>query len=419
VTAAGLARAGHRVTVYDPDPETRESVKRGKAPLFEPELDEALAEGLRSGRLAVADSPAALLAGADLLWVTFDTPVRDDDTADTAFVRNAILGLLPHVGPGLLVLVSSQLPAGSIRALEADADRTLPGRGLRFACSPENLRLGQALACFMKPDRIVGGVRAEADKAPLAELWKPLGCPVEWMTVESAEMTKHAINAFLALSVTFANELATLCEKAGADGREVERGLKTEARIGPKAYLRPGRAFDGGTLARDVLFLAGLGSEAGLPLQLIPSIQRANESHKGWLLRVTAEALAGLPRPVVAVLGLAYKPGTDTLRRSTALEFCRAAAGRGWRVQAYDPLVRALPPGDSALHLCPDIRTACAGADALVVASDCPEFKAVPRADWLAWAEGKCVVDPARHLFEHVGRAAGVRYRAVGLKGGL
>jgi UDPglucose 6-dehydrogenase len=417
VIAAGSARAGHRVAAYDPDPATRDGVALGKAPLFEPGLNDALSAALQNGSLAVAGSPEELLKQADLLWIAYDTPVRDDDTADTAFVRQEILRLLLHAPAGLMVLVSSQLPAGSLRELETQAAITFPGRGLRFACSPENLRLGQALAYFMKPDRIVAGVRTEADKALLADLWAPLGGPVEWMSVESAEMTKHAINAFLALSVTFANELATLCEKVGADGREVERGLKTESRIGPRAYVRPGRAFDGGTLARDVLFLSAMGAEAGLPLRLIPSIQAANEAHKQWLFRAVSAALTPAPRPVIAVLGLTYKPGTDTLRRSTALAFCRQAAAAGWRVQAHDPRVGQLPDAGAGLILCPDIKTACAGAQGVVVAADCPEFKAVSREDWAAWAPGAWVVDPARFLADTLGRCAGSRYRAVGMKG--
>src|SRR5262249_38505130 len=155
-----------------------------------------------------------------------------------------------------LVVVSSQLPVGSVAELERRYRAVRPGGGARFACVPENLRLGKAIEAFRRADRYVCGVRRDADRERLHGLLAPFTDHLEWMSVESAEMTKHALNAFLAASVTFINEVASLCEQVGADAREVERGLKSDVRIGPRAYLKAGPAFAGGTLARDVSTLA-------------------------------------------------------------------------------------------------------------------------------------------------------------------
>jgi UDPglucose 6-dehydrogenase len=246
---------GHQVVGLDLDAVVVASLRDGKAPIFEPGLDVLLRSGLDTGHLQFIDQPAALPADVELVWVTYDTPVDTYDVADVDFVFTQLEASLPHLPAGATVLVSSQLPVGSVRRLQNLAADTCPDKRLGFASSPENLRLGKAIDVFLKPDRVVVGTRSERDKRRIAAALQPIDAKVEWMSVESAEMTKHAINAFLATSVVFANEIAIMCEQVGADAKEVERGLKSEQRIGPKAYLGPGGAFAGGTLARDIEFL--------------------------------------------------------------------------------------------------------------------------------------------------------------------
>jgi UDPglucose 6-dehydrogenase len=207
VTAACLAAAGHSVIGLDFDPVTVAKLTAGTAPIAEPGLDALLqqnAERLEFTR----DATAA--AKADVLWVAYDTPVDAEDRADVEFVIAQVTRVLPHLRPGTVVIVSSQLPAGSTARLAREHSN------VHFACSPENLRLGKAIAVFREPDRVVVGVRDQVARARIAELLAPITTRVEWMSIESAEMTKHAINAFLALSVTFANELAAVCERVGA-----------------------------------------------------------------------------------------------------------------------------------------------------------------------------------------------------------
>jgi UDPglucose 6-dehydrogenase len=210
-----------------------------------------------------------------------------------------------------VVLVSSQLPVGSVRRLEQAWAPVAGGRRVTFACSPENLRLGKAIEVFTKPDRVIAGVRDEWTKSRIAALFAPITDRIEWMSVESAEMTKHAINAFLATSVTFINELATLCESVGADAKQVERGLKTEQRIGPGAYLSPGGAIGGGTLARDVMFLRGIGESAHRKTPLLDGLVASNATHREWARRRLITEIGSLDGATVAVWGLTYKPGTD------------------------------------------------------------------------------------------------------------
>lgn len=417
VIAAGMARAGHRITGYDPDVNLVDRLNAGKAPLFEPGLDEAIAQGVSAGRLYFTADPASALAGADVLWVAYDTPVDDEDRADTGYVERQVMDLLGAAASPLLVLVSSQLPVGTIARLEREVAKLLPGKKISFASSPENLRLGQALGYFLKPDRILAGVRGSDDRKKLEDLFAVIPAPVEWMSVESAEMAKHAINSFLALSVTFANELAVLCEKVGADARDVERALKTESRIGPKAYVRPGSAFAGGTLARDVVFLSGLSERHGAGIALIPEIIASNESHKRWIYRATEELAGGRSHLVIAVLGLTYKPGTDTLRRSTAFAYALWAAQRGWTVHAHDPRVTALADHRSGqITLCASAVDACKNADVIVIGTPWPEFKSVLVEDIDRVASGAVVLDPDRFVTGAWSAAKNLKFRMVGVK---
>ena len=414
VTAACLASVGHEVVGLDADVSTINSLSRGNAPLFEPGLDELLKAGLVNGNLYFTADKTVACVDAEVLWVTFDTPVDDNDLADFDFVMTRIKCLLPTLADGALVLISSQMPVGSIRKLEAFASENMAIKQLSFACSPENLRLGKALDVFLNPDRIIVGVRSEIAQKKLEQLLLPVTQRIEWMSVESAEMTKHAINAFLATSVTFANEIAAICELVGADAKEVERGLKTEMRIGPKAYLSPGGPFAGGTLARDIEYLGSESGSKGLITPLLSSVRASNDEHKNWVRRKLLSEFGALTGVHIAIWGLTYKPGTDTLRRSLAVELCDWLIEQNAKISVYDPAVRTLP--DRWKNVVTQANTAIdavIGVDALVVGTEWPEFRqdAVKLAAKLK--PNAVVIDPNRHL-SFGGHSFNLRYFAVG-----
>jgi UDPglucose 6-dehydrogenase len=418
VTAACLAQAGLSVVALDPDPTIVDALSDDRLPVDEPGLLELIREGRVSGRLTFATPSADSLKAAELIWITFDTPVDDDDRADVAYVLDYALEALTFARGGALVVVSAQLPVGSVAELERRMAQD--GRAdLRFACVPENLRLGKALETFRDPDRFVAGVRTPADREQLAQVLDRFGGRVEWMSVESAEMTKHALNAFLATSVAFINEVAVICEQVGADAAEVARGLKSEQRIGPRAYLSPGEAFAGGTLARDIVFLRELASANQLPADVARGVASSNTEHRNWAKRTlvglfSENEIAGKR---IAVWGLTYKPGTDTLRRSTALELCRWLAGAGAEVRAYDPAVRELPASDSqSVELSPTALDAVQNADALVVCTAWPEFRAIGAEPIAHAMRSPVVLDAGGALHESLADAEAVRYIRVGTR---
>jgi UDPglucose 6-dehydrogenase len=415
VTAACLAE--HFATVgYDPASETIAGLLQAHPPISEPGLAELIAAGLSSGRLSFSSDSRQAVENADIIWVTFDTPVDADDVADVEFVRAHVEAMFPFVQDGALVLVSSQVPVGFTASVERAFLAQHSGRRVSFAYSPENLRLGKALDSFRKPERIVVGARTAEDRTRLSALFAPFTRSIEWMSVESAEMTKHALNAFLATSVAFINELAGICEQVGADAKQVERGLKSEPRIGPKAYLRPGVAFGGGTLARDVSFLVQIAQRHAVPAYLFPAVIASNNEHKTWPKRVLARLLGDLTNKRIAVLGLTYKAGTDTLRRSGAVELCLWLSGQGAEVRAFDPAVPSLPPDLSAvIRLCRSTAEAVDTSDAMVIATEWPIFKELSADELVKSMRTTIVLDPNRFLAPELARDPRLRYAAVGV----
>jgi UDPglucose 6-dehydrogenase len=402
------------VVGIDADQTVTSSLNEGKAPLFESDLDALISEGIASDRLRFTTDMANACRDADILWVTFDTPVNDDDVADIDFVLNQIKSAVMHLTDGALVLVSSQLPVGSIANLENFAKENVPNKHISFASSPENLRLGKALDVFLHPDRIIVGIRSAKDQIVLEKLLLPITEKIEWMSVESAEMTKHAINAFLATSVTFANEIAAICELVGADAKEVERGLKSESRIGPKAYLSPGGPFAGGTLARDIEFLGKISQERQLVTPLLSSVRLSNDAHKKWVQRKLLEHFLDLRGIRVSIWGLTYKAGTDTLRRSLSVELVDWLLEQGAHVQVYDPAVRELPISwANRVKKCVSAQENLDQIQALVVGTEWPEFKdEAGRLPEFA-KSNLLIIDANRHLLESL-RETAMPYLSVG-----
>ena len=413
VTAACLAAAGHDVVGIDDDSELINKLRQGLLPVSEPGLKELTRSQFEAGRLLFS-SDMRSLGEAEVVWITYDTPVNDSDCADVDLVLGKVIALYPYLNEQGLLLISSQLPVGSTRKLEQIYRDVVPKGEAGFAYSPENLRLGRAIEAFARPERVVVGTRDITARNRIRILLRPLTENIEWMSVESAEMTKHALNAFLATSVAFINELATVCERVGADAREVEKGLKTDVRIGQKAYLRPGQAFGGGTLARDISFLIQTGQSKGLPINLFSGVQRSNDSHKEWPCRKLLEVLGELAGRRLTVLGLTYKPGTDTLRRSPAVELCQWAHRRGATVTAYDPAIQMLPPELARfIGLQATCEAALRGACAVYLATEWPEFEDLTADKLLRWTNDAIVIDPGRFL-ENVSHDPRIHYFSIG-----
>jgi UDPglucose 6-dehydrogenase len=414
VTAACLASVGHTVTAIDPDANVVAGLLAGELPVQEPGLAPLIEAQVRSGNLRFSSQLEAV-GGNEVAWLAFDTPVDEHDVADVDSVIDKAIALLPFMATGAIMLVSSQMPVGSVARLEKHHKELALKNRVRFACAPENLRLGKAIEVFLEPDRVVVGVRLREDRDLLESIWSPFTAQIEWMSVESAEMTKHAINAFLATSVAFANEIARICERVGADAIEVERGLKSDLRIGRRAYLHPGAAYGGGTLARDITFLQDVASSNGVEPALFKGVKTSNDLHQNWLYDHFLRCV-GRPRgKTVAVLGLTYKAGTSALRRSKALETCSWLCGEGASVMAYDPTVQVRQPEiPPAVHLAATLEEALDQADVLLVATEWPQFQALLPETLVQRMKSALVIDPSGHLERTLGHDGRIRYHSVG-----
>jgi UDPglucose 6-dehydrogenase len=402
VTAACTAASGVATIGIDDDADWIASLSQGKAPLYEPGLDDILGAELKRGTLQFTSDIAAV-AEADVLWVCHDTPVDDDDRADIDYVMGRVRDAFPYLKDGAVVLVSAQLPVGSVAALEMDFAVKRPSHTVSFACSPENLRLGCAIDIFRNPGWIVIGVRDQYSHAVLEPLLRRFCEKLIWMSVESAEMVKHAINAFLATSITLTNEIATVAEHVGANAAEIEVALRSEPRIGAHAYVKAGPSFAGGTLARDVNFLGTLAKAHHVEVPVLNGVLLSNRAHGAWAYSQLRRRLSPLAGRTIAILGLAYKPGTSTLRRSTAIELINNLVKDGAHVAAFDPKVTMLPTSLAThVRLADNAKDAVRNADAVVLATEWPEFRTLSGDELADLMAGDTVLDAGRFLGETV-----------------
>jgi UDPglucose 6-dehydrogenase len=398
VTATCVTEAGLSTIGIDDDPKVIAKLGSGEPPVYEPGLAELLQQGLSSGRLSFVTDATAVTT-ADIVWICYDTPVDEDDRADVDAVLRRVEAVFPSLKDGAVVLVSAQLPVGTVRQLEKSFAKQANGRQVDFACSPENLRLGRALEIFRNPGRIVIGIRNERTRNKLSPLLSKFCQNLIWMSVESAEMVKHALNAFLALSITFTNELASIGEQVGASAADIEKALRSDPRIGPNAYVKAGPAFAGGTLARDVQFLSAIAEHENLEARLIGNIIASNRAHGRWSINQLRRRLGPLTGKTIAVLGLSYKPGTDAIRRSPSIALLRELLADGAKVKVYDPAVRKLPDEfRSGVTIADDARGAIAGAVAVVVATEWPPFRGLVAEDFTGAMHGRLVLDPGEFL---------------------
>jgi len=413
-TAVGFAQLGHGVTVHDVDPAKLEALADGRSPIYEPGLEVALRDGIAAGRLRFT-AEATPDSDAEVAIVCVPTPLDPGGLLSTSIVESVVGGLLAALGSDRTIVVRSTLPLHGPDRLEIVA-----GGGTRasIVVNPEFMREGRALADFAAPTRVVVGFLAERDRTAaerFAGLYASLGAPLIVADARSAVLVKLASNVFLGAKVAFADELARLCDATGADVSVVADGLGLDPRIG-RAFLDSGPGFGGSCLPEQAMAIAVETKRRDLDAPLLSSIATSNAVHQESLVvgigRLLADGLAGAR---IGLLGLAFKANTDDVRQSPALNLARSLRAHGATVLGYDPIARA-----TAQRADPDLATADSaidavdGADAVVVATEWPEFAAL---DWpavRARMRGDLVYDTRRTLVAAEVRAAGLRYVALG-----
>jgi UDPglucose 6-dehydrogenase len=403
VTAVGLARLGHDVHLVETAPARLETLRAGRIPIHEAGLQEALDAAVADGRLTVGD---AMPERTDITLVCVGTPIGDDGTSDLRQLDSAMTALRERIGPDDILVIRSTLPVGGTRP-------TIEAAGLstaRVFTNPEFLRQGTAVEDFAHPSRIVIGRFPDADPGALATvlaLYDRIEAPRFVVDVEAAEIIKNGANAFLALKLSFTNEIASLCEEAGADVDEVLAGIGADPRIG-RTYMHPSFGFGGSCLPKELTTLAVAGRAFGLPMHVTTAASAANMAAQDRFAERVLAAVGGPSGRTIGLLGLAFKAGTDDLRDSPAVRLAERLLAAGVRVRAYDPAAganaRTRIPG---LELAEDPGSVFDGADAIVIATEWPEFRDLPWAAWAGRAARPLVIDGRRLLDAESLRRAG------------
>jgi UDPglucose 6-dehydrogenase len=415
VNAVGFAEKGYQVVGLELDKKKASRLARGVPPLFEPGLEELFRKHLDGKRLRFSSDPG-VVAEADYVVIAYDSPVNDRDEVDISPVVEAARLAGPFLRGTTPIVITSQLPLGSSEKIEADVRQANSGWRSGVVYTPENLRLGSAIPRFLEPDMLVlGASQSEAAAAALA-LYRPFKTEKLPMDLRSAEMVKHALNAFLATSITFINEIAGLSDRLGADAVAVGRALKLDKRIGKSALMLPGLGFSGGTLARDVTQLRRFAAELGHRAKLFDAVAEVNEGTFDEIVARLRAKLGPLTGKKIGVLGLTYKPGTSTVRRSPALKIMRKLDEAGATCAGYDPKASAeeLASAGQSFTRAKSVRALATGADALVLVTEWPEFRDLPWAALAKLMNRPLIVDSKNFLDPFRVSGAGFDYQGFG-----
>ncbi|WP_264214786.1 UDP-glucose dehydrogenase family protein [Leisingera thetidis] len=373
---------GHDVVCVDKDAGKIARLKGGEVPIYEPGLDQLMAKNVAAGRLSFTDDLAAAVDGAEAVFIAVGTPTRrGDGHADLTYVMAAAEEIAAALTGYAVVVTKSTVPVGTNRQVKQVIAKTNPRADFDVASNPEFLREGAAIEDFMKPDRVVVGVQNDRAAEVMAEIYRPLylrDFPILTTDLESAEMIKYAANAFLAAKITFINEVAGLCERVGADVKEVARGIGFDGRIGNK-FLHAGPGYGGSCFPKDTAALARIGQDHAFPMRITETVMRVNDEVKQRMVEKLRDICGGsFNGRTVAVLGVTFKPNTDDMREAPSLTIVPALVGGGAKVRVVDPQGRAegeaLLPGVKWEE---DPYKAVQNADLVVLLTEWNEFRAL------------------------------------------
>ncbi len=419
VSGACFADFGHEVTCVDKDTSKIERLERGEIPIFEPGLDDLVADNVSGGRLSFALDGAEAIRGADAVFIAVGTPSRrGDGHADLSYVHAAAEEIAGLIEGFTVVVTKSTVPVGTGDEIERIIRARRPDADFAVVSNPEFLREGAAIEDFKRPDRVVVGTDDERARAVMRELYRPLNLnetPILFTGRRTSELIKYAANAFLAMKITFINEIADLCEVLGADVQQVARGIGLDKRIGGK-FLHAGPGYGGSCFPKDTLALVRTATDAGAPVRLIETTVAVNDARKKAMAGKVAATLDGdLTGKTVALLGLTFKPNTDDMRDAPSLDVAPALVAMGATVQAFDPegMHEAAKLLDGVIFKDGPYE-AVEGADVVVILTEWDQFRALDL-DRVKQLVRQPVMVDLRNVYRPEDlRARGFKYASIG-----
>jgi UDPglucose 6-dehydrogenase len=419
VSAACFAEFGVQVINVDLDVARIERLKHGEIPIFEPGLDDLVAKGVKSGNLEFTTKLAPAVAKADAVFIAVGTPSRHGDGyADLKYVYQAAGDIAKNLARYTVIVTKSTVPVGTGREIERIVREANHGAEFDVCSNPEFLREGAAINDFMRPDRVVIGCTSERAAGVMRELYRPLyliETPMVVTTLESAELIKYAANAYLATKITFINEIADMCERAGADVQTVAKGIGLDGRIGRK-FLHAGPGYGGSCFPKDTLALLHTAKDLGVPLKIVETVVEVNEARKKSMAGRVIKAFGGAVNgKTVAVLGLTFKPNTDDMRDSVSLDVIPMLQKAGATVRAYDPEgMEEAKKQLTDVTWCEGAYDAMKGADAAVILTEWNEFRALDLVRVRSLLRQPVLVDLRNIYNPEEMKAAGFTYVSVG-----
>ncbi len=417
VSGACLSEFGHTVVCVDKEQAKVTALRAGRIPIFEPRLDDVVATNARAGRLSFETDIAAAVRGADAVFIAVGTPSRrGDGHADLTYVYAAAEEIAAALDGYTVIITKSTVPVGTSREVEKIIARVRPDAAFDMASNPEFLREGSAIDDFRRPDRVVVGCDTERAREVMREIYRPLylhETPIVFTSRESSELIKYASNAFLATKITFINEMASLCEKVGADVQDVARGIGLDGRIGNK-FLHAGPGFGGSCFPKDTLALRKTAQDVGAPTRIVEAVIAANDARKVAMAEKIDAAFGGVKGKTVAILGLTFKPNTDDMRDAPSLVIVPDLQARGATVRAFDPEGAREARKLLNIELCKDAYDTLDGADGVVILTEWNEFRALDMARVKALLKRPLMVD-LRNIYKPAQMAAaGFTYVSIG-----
>ncbi|HEU4325093.1 MAG TPA: UDP-glucose/GDP-mannose dehydrogenase family protein [Roseiflexaceae bacterium] len=415
VTGVCFADLGNNVTCVEIDLQKLDMLRAGKTPIYEPGLVEMLDRNLRAKRLNFTDDYAVAMQDVDFIFITVGTPMGEDGAADLSQVRAAARAIGQHLNKYAIIIDKSTVPVGTGDLVDSIIrEHAQPDHSFAIVSNPEFLREGSAVSDFFRPDRIVLGATDRHAAEQVASLHEPLNAPVIITDLRTAEMIKYASNAFLATRISFINEIAQICERLGADVREVARGMGADKRIGPH-FLDAGIGYGGSCFPKDVLALHHMAATAGCHPQLLQAVMDINRDARRRFVEKLVDILGSLDGTVIGVLGLAFKPNTDDMREAPSADIIQALQALGARVKAYDPVAMERA-GDMmpTVTFCATAYDAAKDADALLIVTEWNEFKQLAFDRIKRYMRRPVILD-GRNLYDPNDMAnLGFIYRGVG-----
>jgi UDPglucose 6-dehydrogenase len=406
------------VVCVDQDTGKIAQLKAGQVPIYEPELDTLVRNNVARRRLSFTTELGTAMQGAAAVFIAVGTPSRrGDGHADLSYVYAAAESIAREIRGYTVVVTKSTVPVGTGREVEQIIRRTNPRAEFDMVSNPEFLREGSAIGDFMRPDRVVIGCESERARDVMRQLYRPLfliETPILFTNLETSELIKYASNAFLAMKISYINQISDLCDNVGADVHDVARGIGLDGRIGPK-FLHPGPGYGGSCFPKDTLALVKTARDANAPISLIETTVEFNDARKRQMVdRIVAAAGGSAAGKTVAALGLTFKPNTDDMRDSPSLIILPELAKRGARVQAHDPVgIEEAKKSMPELRYCEDAYDAAAGADVLVILTEWNSYRALDLQRIKALMKAATIVD-LRNIYRP-DEVAQLGYRYVSL----